>query len=210
MNSSAAPLRWLSSVFVVGGALVLAPLATAASSPAVTWTSPSTSMFQLPATSSTPLVPSLWSGANDAALAGQATGYGVPQSRLAPNSSSASGPATASPAADAEVCELAAGVGRTGSVYKQITSTAVLSCAGDLATGPIEIEVCTQISVPSTWTNVACHISHPSGGSGDFTRKAGPYDTGCSNNREYRTWAWDDIPELSPPTAVAISGDTYC
>jgi hypothetical protein len=117
---------------------------------------------------------------------------------------------TATPAEDVEVCQLGATIGGVRNI--DVTSRASLSCSGDLASGPISIEVCPQVFEAGGigWQNVFCGHTSNAGGFGFFTQGYGPYDAACSTTHEYRTWAWDDIPELTPATAVAISSNRYC
>jgi hypothetical protein len=158
-------------------------------SPSVT---PSAAEFQLPATATVALLPSAPPGLN----------YGPLQTRT--ETATAAAPDT-----NVEACELSAGVGRVPSI--DVISWAYETCAGDLATGPIEVEVCPQAQVPGNrWVNVTCYTTQTQGGAGNFQLKFGKYYNQCNPGSEYRTWAWDYIPELNPTTAVAISGYIFC
>lgn len=158
---------------------------------------PTASEFQLPTTTNAPIFS--WDQ--------PAVGYSVTQTLASSSTQTATG---ASPAVDDEVCQLASSIG--GTPYIQVTSTARIGCAGNLATGPITVEVCPQVFEAGGigWQNIFCGTTKTLGGVGAYTHSYGPYDAACDTSHEYRTWAWDDIPELVPSTVVAISPNRYC
>jgi hypothetical protein len=80
-----------------------------------------------------------------------------------------------------------------------------VACAGTV--GYTEIEICPAKYYSGAWhtfSGTRCRENSGYNGTSVGTTQ------GCNDNYDYRTWAWDYIPEATPSTVVANSAGEIC